>query len=81
MAKMTGLYDVLRCPEENGIYTAKQLILPLEQGIARLKATPDKFKELNPANGYGSYDSLVCFCETILDDCCNYPDAVIEADR
>jgi hypothetical protein len=52
MAKEAGLYNFLWHPEEIGISLASQLIEPLEKGIIRLKETPEKFKKLNPPNGW-----------------------------
>jgi hypothetical protein len=80
MAKEAGLYNFLWHPEEIGISLASQLIDPLEEGIIRLKATPEKFKKLNPPNGWGSYEGFVKFCESVLRVCRNYPDSTIEAD-
>lgn len=79
MAKAAGLYEVLWRPEEIGITTASQMITPLEKGLEKLVANPDKYKTLNPPNGYGSYDDFVSFCRSLLDNCRKYPDAVIEA--
>ena len=79
MAKAVGLYEVLWRPEEIGITTAFQMIVPLEKAIDELVANPDKYKALNPPNGYGSYEDFVSFCRSVLDNCHKYPDAVIEA--
>lgn len=79
MAKAVGLYDVLWNPEESGITVASQMILPLEEGIKELEASPDKYKAYNPPNGWGSYENFVSFCKSVLQKCWEYPDAVIEA--
>lgn len=79
MAKTVGLYEVLWRPEEIGVNTASQMISFLEKGLEELVAYPDKYKALNPPNGYGSYEDFVSFCRSVLDSCHKYPDAVIEA--
>jgi hypothetical protein len=81
MAEAAGLYDVLWNPESIGITTASQLIPFLEKGIKELIANPDKYKEFNPPNNYGNYDNLIDFCKTVLQNCRENPDAVIEVSK
>jgi hypothetical protein len=81
MAKAVGLYDVLWNPEEIGIITASQMIQPLEKRIKELEASPDKYKKINPPNGFGNYENFVDFCKSVLWKCREYPDAVIEASK
>lgn len=81
MAEAVGLYDVLWNPESIGISTASQLIPLLEKGIVELKANPDKYKAFNPPNKYGNYEDLVDFCKTVLQNCLENPDAVIEVSK
>lgn len=81
MADEAGIYGVIWRPEENGIETAAQLIEPLRTGMALLKANPDRFKALNPPNGWGRYEGLVTFVEAYLAACIENPDATVEASR
>jgi len=81
MAEAAGLYDVLWNPESIGITTASQLIPFLEKGIKELIANPDKYKAFNPPNNYGNYDNLIDFCKTVLQNCRENPDAVIEVSK
>ena len=78
MAKAAGLYEVLWRSEENGITSTSQMIPILEKGIKKLEANPEKYKALNPPNGWGNYENLVSFCRSALRWCHEYPDAVIE---
>lgn len=78
MADAAGLYDVLWNPESKGITTASQLIPFLERGIKELIANPDKYKAFTPPNNYGNYDNLIDFCKTVLQNCRENPDAIIE---
>ncbi len=79
MAKAVGLYEILWHPGEVGITSASQMILPLEKGVKELEANPDKYKAYNPPNGWGNYEGFVSFCKSVLQNCREYPDAVVEA--
>lgn len=81
MASAAGLYRPLWRPSEIGITKAAQLIEPLELGLKILKDDPDKFKEFNPENGWGSYGGLVAFVEEYIAACHSYPDAEVSVSR
>lgn len=81
MAIAAGLYDCLWLPNEHGITTAEQMIEPLLSGIAKLKSEPDKFKLLNPENGWGNYDVLLEFAEQTLVAARAYPAAIVSTSR
>lgn len=42
---------------------------------------PDKFKKLNPANGWGDYDGLLAFVAAYLEACMEHPDATVRVSR
>jgi len=79
MAEAVGLYEVLWYPEKIGITSASQMIPLIEKGVKKLEVNPEKYKALNPPNGWGNYENLVSFCRSALRWCYEYPDAVIEA--
>lgn len=81
MAEAAELYYPLWRPEEISITTAYQLVPVLKAGLERLKKDPEKFKALNPSNGWGDYDGLVNFVEEYLDSCKDNPDAIIHVSR
>lgn len=81
MAGEAGIYEALWRPEEVGITTAVQLIEPLRKGLALLRSDPERFKKLNPKNGWGDYDGLVRWVAEYLEACEANPDATVEADR
>lgn len=81
MAKAAGVYEHLWRPEEIGITKASQLIEPLEQGLAKLRADQKGFEKHNPPNGWGTYESLVFFVRDYLEACKQYPDADVSASR
>lgn len=81
MAGQAGLYEALWRPDEIGITKAKQLVDPLQAGLVRLKAEPEKFKAFNPSNGWGDYDGLVAFVADYLGACLANPDADVRVSR
>ena len=81
MALEAGIYKELWRPEELGITTARQLIEPLEKGLALLKADPARFEAYNAPNGWGLYEHFVPFVEKFLAACREHPDATVGASR
>ena len=81
MAKEAGLYQALWRPDEIGVTTAKQLIEPLKIGLALLESDPERFRALNPPNGWGTYEGLVEVVRDYLEACEKYQDARIEVSR
>lgn len=81
MAGAAGLYWGLWHPEEIGIATAGQLIPLLRSGLKTLEADPDKFRAMNPDNGWGSYEGLLRFVRAYLQACVDYPGAAVRASR
>ena len=81
MAGAAGLYIALWQPEELEITKAWQLIVPLREGLGRLRAEPERFRALNPSNGYGNYDGLVSFVEAYLAACEAHPEAEVSVSR
>jgi len=81
MASEAGVYEYLWRPDEVGIKIAAQLIDPLQKGLILLENEPERFKEFNPSNGWGSYDGLVTFIREYLDACNKYPTASVNVWR
>lgn len=81
MAELAGIYKALWRPEELSARKALDITHILKAGLKRLKANPDKYKKLNPSNGWGSYDGLIEFVEKYLAACIKNPDAIINVDR
>ena len=81
MAGEAGIYKHLWRPEEIGITKAHQLIVPLTEGLARLRADSAKYRAFNPPNGWGSYEGLVEFVEAYLNACGREPDADVRVCR
>jgi len=81
MAGAVELYQPLWRPEELGITKAQQLIKPLKAGLQKLKRAPTLYKQMNPDNGWGSYEALIAFTEEYLAACIENPTAEIEVSR
>lgn len=81
MAEKAGIYYALWRPEERGWKYARDIIQPLEKGLAKLKAKPDYYKKFDSPNGWGMYKHFVPFVEEYLAACKEYPDAEIEVSR
>lgn len=91
MASECGLYEPMWRPHKLFDYPDEQedacwiiasdLIEYLEKGIEELKANPEKYKKLNPENGWGDYDGLLKVAEEYLVHCKVYPDADVSVNR
>lgn len=81
MAKEAGIYEACWRPEEIGITKAAQLIEPLRNGIAQMKADPARFEKLNSPNGWGLYENFLPWLENYLAACEANPDAEVSAWR
>ena len=81
MAVEAGIYEACWRPEEIGITKAFQLIEPLRNGIAQMKADPARFEKLNSHNGWGLYENFLPWLEDYLAACEANPDAEVSAWR
>lgn len=81
MEREAGLYQYLWRPEEVGITHARQLIEPLRTGLKLMEGDPERFRALNPPNGWGSYEGLMGFVEDYVLACERYPDAEVSISR
>jgi hypothetical protein len=81
MAGEAGIYLPLWRPDEIGVTKASQLIAPLREGLGLLCREPERFKALNPENGWGNYEGLVHFVANYLVACEEYPDAEVGVSR
>lgn len=81
MAQEAGIYMHLWRPEEIGIKQARQLIDPLTDAVARMKADPEKFKRYDSPNGWGMYKNFLPWVERYLAACTEHPLATVRAER
>lgn len=81
MADEAGIYTALWHPYElnDGSFpTAGELILPLENGLKKLKGDPSHYRQFDSPNGWGLYDNFVPFVEKVLDACKKHPKATVK---
>ena len=81
MATEAGVASVVWFPIENGVTLAGQVIEPLAKGIALMEADPERFKALNPKNGWGSYDTFLPWLREYLTACIRFPKADVWVSR
>jgi hypothetical protein len=81
MAAAAGIYEALWEPEEIGITTAAQLIVPLKEAHNTLSQDPSKFEAFNPENGYGDFSVLRNFVLKYWEACVLYPEAIVSVCR
>ena len=81
LAEEAGVYLAVWRPEEAGINQAGQLIEPLSKAIELLKREPDRFRQFNAANGWGTYDQFLPWLQSYLDACLQHPTATVSAWR
>lgn len=81
MAEAAGIYKPLWRPDELGIEQAAQLIQPLQEGLAALRAGRPHFEQFNPPNGWGDYDALLWFTAEYLAACERWPEAEVRVSR
>jgi len=66
MAMECGLYEVMW---EAAGKTTKEVLPKLEAGLMKLVLQPEVYEEFNPANGWGSYETLVMYAIEYLKAC------------
>lgn len=75
------LYDVLWRPDEHGYTKAIHILSLLHEGMIELICFPEKYKPLNPENGWGDYDGLVNFVREYHNACLDNPEAELRVSR
>ena len=76
------LYDVLWRPDEQqGLKFARDIVDLLDEGWNILLSDPEKYKQFNPENGWGSYDGLEKFVYNYRNACWDNPDAELRVSR
>lgn len=81
MAEAAGLYKVLWRPEEIGVTYSAEALPILKEGLKKLVDEPEKFKAMNPENGWGSYEGLLKFVVNYIEACEVSPELRIRVSR
>lgn len=64
-------------PAEWDGMVARDVALTCGNVISAFQADPAKFRAMNPANGWGSFEGCRRFIREIEDACIDYPDAIL----
>ena len=76
------LYDVLWRPDEQqGLKFARDIADLLDEGLIILLSDPEKYKQFDPENEWGSYKGLCDFVYNYCQACCYNPDAELRISR
>ena len=83
MADVAGIYECLWRPDEQvpPITIAGECVSTLRDGLAKLRAEPDKFRPLSASNGWGTYDQFVPWVAEVLAACEANPTALVSVSR
>jgi len=81
MAEAAGIYMHLWRPDELNISTAKELIIPLTEGLKRLENHREEYEALDSPNGWGKYIHFLPFVKNYLQACIEHPEARVEVSR
>ncbi len=81
MAGTVTLYTILWRPEELQFTKAREIADLLDEGWNILHSDPEKYKQFNPENGWGSYEGLVDFVYNYRDACWENPEAELSVSR
>ena len=74
MWSKAGVYDALYNSEGK---QASEILESLKAGVADMTSNPEDYKELNPDNGWGSYESALYWLKQFTQACNSHPKAVI----
>lgn len=74
MWNLAGVYAALYMSEG---MSANYILPTLRAGLADMKMCPDKYKALDPANGWGSYETAVPWLEELIAACEENPESII----
>ncbi|NUR38796.1 MAG: hypothetical protein HOV73_01750 [Streptomyces sp.] len=57
--------------------TAGDALEQLTEAVARMRATPDHYRAMEPANGWGNYDGALQYLDRLRDACESHPKTTI----
>ena len=58
-------------------HKAKDSIPLLQQAVKDMRDHPDKYKAMNPSNGWGDYHGALAYLEKLLESCKDHPRCTI----
>jgi hypothetical protein len=78
MWRLSGVYDALYNSEGK---KAKEITSILLKSYSKMLAKPAQYKKLNPKNGWGDYGTALKFLLEILQQCQEFPEAIIRISK
>ena len=83
MADALGIYQLLWHPGDHpdAPITASRLIDPLKVAIKKMLNDPDKYKQYDAENGWGTYVQFLPWLKKLLSACKEQPNAIIRVSR
>ena len=75
MARLAGVSECMWDAKKNGITKAFQLLESLQDAIVGMKAEPERFRALNPSNGWGNYEGFLAALVALCEACRSNPNA------
>lgn len=76
-----NLCDVLWHPEDYNFKFAEDISEMLDEAYTILLSNPYHYRQFNPVNGWGNYDTLCMFVHKYRDACWDNPEAEIMVSR
>lgn len=56
---------------------ARQCRVKLDVALGEMTADPEKYRAMNPPNGWGTYEGALGFLKELYDACLRHPDATV----
>ena len=78
MWKEAGIYSALY--ESKG-KTAKEVLPSLEKGLHLMKNEPERFKQYDSPNGWGTYKDALPWLSELVAEFKRFPDGIIEISK
>lgn len=50
---------------------------PLAEAVKRMEADPDKYREMEPGNGWGDYEGALAYLRRLAEACATHPKCTI----
>lgn len=63
---------------KGGDRTAAALLREVATALSNLVDQPERFRRMDPPNGWGSYEGAVAFLARLAVDCIRHPDAIVQ---
>ncbi len=79
MADALGVYRILWHPEEIPGLKARDMIAPLNAAIQELTTNPDKYRQYEASNGWGTINNFLPWLKEVRNACEEYPESVPRA--